>query len=612
MQLIVYPTPQVFKISKQHVALENRCYIKLFDQHSDHLTNAISRFTDQLNQYFGGAPLSLSYGKVKNEETLISIKLAGSARNRERYTITSSDSGYLLTAGTEEAIFRGLSTLSQIIEQLDTLAPMITVSDEPDIKERGVMLDISRCKVPTMASLKQLIDQFALLKYNQLQIYTEHTFAFSNHPLVWADASPYTAQDILEIKSYCNDRYIQLVPNLNCFGHFERWLRYPEYKKYAECPDGFIHPFSGKKIDIGSTLKPNKQSLKLIDELHAEYLPLFDSEYFNVGGDEPWELGNGWSKELCDEQGTSNVYVDFMSDIKKLSDKRGRKMMFWSDIVLKEPSSLKRLSKDLIAMNWGYEADHPFAKECRQVSEQKLPFYVCPGTSSWNSLTGRTTNMKANLASAAKNAIKFGADGYLMTDWGDYGHHQYLPISYPGFALGACQSWNHKASKQIDLSDLVNTIFFQEADAATANIIIKMGEVMDTAPSPLFNGTIFSRLLFWNMNNETKATADIPSSQLQACADQFEELKSQLSDITAAERSLLQQELGNAMDMACHGISRVLYARGEVESRAKSRSELRLGLQKIIGQHDKNWLARNRPGGLAESRAYLERALSAI
>ena len=104
------------------------------------------------------------------------------------------------------------------------------------------MLDISRCKVPTLTTLKTLIEQFADLKYNQLQLYTEHTFAFTDHETVWRDASPLTASDILELQAHCQAHYIELVPNLNSFGHFERWLRHSEYRAYAECPDGFIHP----------------------------------------------------------------------------------------------------------------------------------------------------------------------------------------------------------------------------------------------------------------------------------------------------------------------------------------------------------------------------------
>ena len=50
--------------------------------------------------------------------------------------------------------------------------------DHPDLPVRGVMLDISRDKVPTMDSLQAVIDRLASLKVNQVQLYSEHTFAY--------------------------------------------------------------------------------------------------------------------------------------------------------------------------------------------------------------------------------------------------------------------------------------------------------------------------------------------------------------------------------------------------------------------------------------------------
>src|SRR5690349_22084587 len=67
------------------------------------------------------------------------------------------------------------------------------IEDWPDFAARGVMLDISRDKVPTMATLYTIVDRLAELKINQLQLYTEHTFAYSQHREVWQDASPMTA-----------------------------------------------------------------------------------------------------------------------------------------------------------------------------------------------------------------------------------------------------------------------------------------------------------------------------------------------------------------------------------------------------------------------------------
>jgi hypothetical protein len=78
-----------------------------------------------------------------------------------------------------------------------------------------------------------------------------------------------------EIDNYCKDRFIELVPNLNSFGHFERWLGHDKYKHMAECPDGFRRENPFIERDHGTTLKPNQASLDFIDSLYKEYLPIF-------------------------------------------------------------------------------------------------------------------------------------------------------------------------------------------------------------------------------------------------------------------------------------------------------------------------------------------------
>src|SRR6185369_4793545 len=101
------------------------------------------------------------------------------------------------------------------------------------------MLDISRDKVPTMKTLYELVDLLASWKINQLQLYTEHTFAYRNHEDVWKKASPMTAEEIRDLDEYCAERFIDLVPNQNSFGHMERWFEHPEYLQLAEAPNGY-------------------------------------------------------------------------------------------------------------------------------------------------------------------------------------------------------------------------------------------------------------------------------------------------------------------------------------------------------------------------------------
>jgi hypothetical protein len=88
---------------------------------------------------------------------------------------------------------------------------------------------------------------------------------------------------------------------------------------------------------------------------------------------------------------------------------------------------------------------------------KEIPFYVCPGTSSWNTVVGRTDNAVANLVSAAHHGRENGAVGYLITDWGDNGHWQTLPVSYLGFMAGAGLAWNAEANDVVRIQTHTRT-----------------------------------------------------------------------------------------------------------------------------------------------------------
>src|SRR5262249_41747840 len=142
-------------------------------------------------------------------------------------------------------------------------------------------------------------------------------------------------------------------------------------------------------------------SIRLVEGLFDELLPHFSSSQFNVGCDETWDLGQGRSREECRKRGTERVYLDFLLKIHALVTQRGRRMQFWGDIIIHTPELIPNLPRDVIALEWGYEADHPFDRDGSLFKEAGIPFYVCPGTSSWLSCSGRTDNAIANLKSAA-------------------------------------------------------------------------------------------------------------------------------------------------------------------------------------------------------------------
>ena len=329
------------------------------------------------------------------------------------YELRIGPDGVDLVAADDAGAFYGRATLAQLARIHDGSLPVGRIADHPDLAVRGVMLDISRDKVPTTASLERLIDLLASLKVNQVQLYSEHTFAYRNHPTVHAGASPLDAEEIRRLDAFCRARHVELVPNQNCLGHMNRWLAHEPYRHLAIRPDGFVDPYGITRPPM--TIEPtNPGSLALVRELLAELLPLFTSRRVHVGLDEAWEL----PAERMDD------FLAWVATLRALPELEGREMLMWGDMLAGRADLLGRLPGGVTVCEWGYDDWHPFDERCAVLAESGVPFWVAPGTSAWLTILGRVTNARATCRKAAEAALAHGATGYLNTDWGDQGHLQ--------------------------------------------------------------------------------------------------------------------------------------------------------------------------------------------
>jgi hypothetical protein len=454
-----------------------------------------------------------------------------------------------------------------------------------------------------MPTLKSLIDKLASWKINQLQLYIEHTFAYRNHPDVWREASPLTASEIRELDSYCRQRFIDLVPNQNSFGHMERWLKHPRYLPLAEAPEGAQTPWGFFWEGPFSLCPTDPRSVELLAELYAELLPNFSSGLFNVGCDETFDIGQGRSKEQCNQRGTTRVYLDFLKQVHALVKTHGRKMMFWGDIIKEYPEMIDDLS-GAIGLVWGYEADSPLDIETAAFAKAGVPFYVCPGTSSWCSIAGRTDNMIANAKSAASCGLANGAAGYLMTDWGDHGHLQYLPISYAGFAAGAAFSWCLESNAELALAPLLDLHAFGDRAGVMGKLACDLGNVYQATGKLIQNASSLFRILVPPPTPKVPAagmTDDGITAAEQAIDAAIAPLD--LAQMSIADADLIQAEFCNAALMLKYACG---LGRYELRIDRAFESESPLAIRSLANEHRRLWLARNRPGGLLDSVKRLE------
>jgi hypothetical protein len=500
-----------------------------------------------------------------------------------------------LVAHDAAAMFWAHQTLAHLHRQLGPALPPLRIEDWPDFQVRGVMLDISRDKVPTMATLFELVDLLASWKINQLQLYMEHTFAYGGHEDVWRHASPMTAQEIRALDAYCRQRFIELVPNQNSFGHMERWLRHPRYLPLAEAPHGAQTPWGYWRDGPFSLCPTDPQSLQLLDDLYGQLLPNFSSRLFNVGCDETFDIGQGRSKAQCESRGIGEVYLEFLLRVRDLAAAHGRRIMFWGDVILKHPDLVPRLPRDAVALCWGYEADHPFDQETEHFQNSGIPFYVCPGTSSWCSISGRTENMLANQLRAAEAGLRHGAAGFLNTDWGDHGHLQYLPVSFAGFAAGAAVSWCLQSNRDLPLDRLLDAHAFCDSASVMGRATCDLGNVYRTIPihtpnrSPLFSVLVLS-------STRQSPTKDLRPEHLDAAESAIDAAVAPLdsSRMSRADAALILAEFSNAAAMLRYACRK---ARGLMQTPPAPAD----GLAEIIESHRRCWLARNRTGGLEDS-----------
>ena len=548
---------------------------------------------------------------VPTESVGITLRIApGKVTRPQGYDLLIGPDAIRIEGHDEAGVLYGVCTLIQIlqssIQKNKPKLPCLRILDWPDFPARGVMLDISRDKVPTLATAFDLVDRLAGWKVNQFQLYTEHTFAYRNHPDAWATASPFTAEDILALDAFCRERHVELVPNQNSFGHMNRWLTQPRYHPLAECPDGYTLPWGWHSDDPFTLCPSDPGSLALIRDLYDELLPNFTSRMFNVGCDETWDLGQGRSKAECERRGSGRVYLEFLLKIYREATARGRQVQFWGDIILKHPELVGELPKDIIALEWGYEANHPFGEHGAQFGAAGLQFYVCPGTSSWNSVAGRTDNAVGNLLSAAENGLKYGATGYLNTDWGDNGHWQPLPVSYLGYAAGAAYSWALEPNRTLDLSAAVSRYAFDDPSGVFGRLAYDLGNVYRAVGFEPANDSTLFNIMQMSFDKVQGFKETIPAEKFRQTLEAIESAIAPLPKTASAraDANLLRQEFEYAAAMLRHAGWRALLAIG---APVKDAAALRTDLEGLIETHQKIWLARNRPGGLPDSLARLER-----
>jgi len=508
-----------------------------------------------------------------------------------------------VVASNEETVSR-FDTPDTAMDPAGAYIPACRITDWPDFPTRSVLLDISRTKVPSLDTLDALIALIGMLKYNQLHLYMEHTFAYKGHRQVWEGSGAYEQADIDHIQAACAKHGIDLVPHQNTLGHMERWLIHQRYRQLAIKPDGFYWLFGIERNP--TTLDPeNPKAFSLVAGLLDQLLPLFGSSFAHVGMDEPWEL----------PRERSGQWVNWLKQLKALDSVKDRHVMVWGDYLSANPNLIPELPEDVIVCEWGYDAGHPFSQHLEDLASQNIATFVCPGTSSWLSLTGRTENALNNISEAAISGMEYGSQGFMVCDWGDMGHHQQLPIMYPALVAGAALSWSYDSNASIDmpqLGRLVGLHLFDTPRPEFGIALVALGQAYRmVVPQPPNMSALTLHMWLPQFPVGSGLTTGLTKEDLGRVDALVDETISGLPAIQndSPDRYILDEILLGAswLKFAIEDARLRLEGNGSLLSiPEQQRIDLASGLAGILATHRKAWLHRNRIGGLDESSAWID------
>lgn len=533
------------------------------------------------------------------------------ANDPEAYAMVIDEACAFLVANTPRGRLWAVQTLRQLIRLYGTAVPCLHISDAPAMRYRGVLLDVARRKVPTLETLKNLVDTLSLLKLNMLQLQVEHTFQWQRHPKIGFRCGSLSCEDITELDAHCRQRGVELVPMLQSFGHMRNILMLDEYRQLSENPE--------LQWSLCAT---DPASIAFMDELYEEFLPCFSSGLVNIGCDETIDLGRkgGRSNDIIAAVGKGRVYVNYIKSLYDLlSVKYGKQVMMWGDVVLHYPELVPELPQDLIMLNWWYEPKERF-EQVDVFANSGLPQIVCPGTSSWNAIFPRLNAAWTNVDHFVRDGKAVGALGMLNTDWGDGGHYNLLGNSFFSYAQGAEVSWAAEPMPRATFETILGPALFGAEGETIVGAIRDLGAVVDNPDLTQPNCSQTATMLFSLPCEEAGGgLRHIPAEALNALVLTAVEASNTLHHAIEGtlERSAVA-DLAWAADALSYAARKTLFGQqvlalaelgtGDVPALLATGEELLAEHEATVGAFRERWLAGNRHSEMGVALSRLDHA----
>ncbi|HEY3371282.1 MAG TPA: beta-N-acetylhexosaminidase [Prolixibacteraceae bacterium] len=317
------------------------------------------------------------------------------------YTLDVDEDGIRIQ-GSEDGVFYGIQSLIQLmpvtgIKDIQSITvPFVNINDQPRFAYRGMLLDVGR-HFFAIDFLKKCVDYAAFHKINYFHLHLTDDqgwrIEIKKYPKLaevgaWRNGTMiglypgtgndgkkhggyYTQEELKDLVSYAQKRYVSIVPEIEMPGHALAALSsYPN----LGCTGG---PYQVKEmwgVSDDVFCAGNDSTFSFLQDVLDEVIAIFPSKYIHIGGDEcpkkRWEKcpkcqARIKAENLKDEHELQSYFI---SKMEKYVNEKGRTIIGWDEILE------GGIAPNAVVMSW--RGDGEFG--CLGAVKAKHPVIMAP------------------------------------------------------------------------------------------------------------------------------------------------------------------------------------------------------------------------------------------
>jgi hypothetical protein len=381
----------------------------------------------------------------------------------ESYSLTIRGDSAVVTGPTAASRLHGAETLVELARSSAGRLPMGRIVDGPSLSLRGLSLDVSRGRMPTVPEFTAILDVCARFKLNQLQLYFENSFDYRGIPRDALQPWALSPAALRAVSRAAERRHIQLVPIVQTLDHQAGMLSHASMREYSEGGatlsglPGLTRRIARGWRDLlaragwpagddlpasGSFAITTPRAQRLVEGMVRDVLEASGGSAVHIGCDEADEIGKGASARVAQLRGDGSIYLEHVTRLADcVRSVKGGETWVYDDFLLAHAELLPALPSSLVLVDWHYD---PLARFTSLDSLKAIApgrIVTSPGLWNWYSVYPDYARALPNIRAAIEAARSHGCRGSVLASWGDGGSEDLFGNDLFGIAYFADAAW---------------------------------------------------------------------------------------------------------------------------------------------------------------------------